>query len=69
MRDATYAETERTVREKVTLLSDGGVEAAHAKGEFLGFDRTAAAQAKSAGEIAAAAKDWGQNAPSPWSPC
>ena len=61
LRDATYEETELTVREKVTLLSDGVVEAANAKGELFGFDRTAAAQAKSAAAIVEAAKAWGQN--------
>ena len=61
VRDVTYEETELTVREKVTLLSDGVVEAANPKGELFGFERTAAAQAKSAAEIAEAARAWGQN--------
>ncbi|MBI3207284.1 MAG: serine/threonine-protein phosphatase [Candidatus Solibacter usitatus] len=45
----------------MTLLSDGVVEAANAKGELFGFDRTAAISGKSANEIAEAAKAWGQN--------
>ena len=47
--------------EQLTIVSDGVVEAANAKGELFGFEGTAAAQAKSAAEIAAAAKAWGQN--------
>lgn len=44
----------------VMVLSDGVVEAANAAGELFGFDRTTAISGKSAEEIAAAAKTWGQ---------
>ena len=44
-----------------TLLSDGVIEAANAKGELFGFDRTRDISGKSASEIAEAAKAWGQN--------
>jgi serine phosphatase RsbU (regulator of sigma subunit) len=45
----------------VTLVTDGVVEAENAAGELFGFERTRAISGKSAGEIAAAAKAWGQN--------
>ena len=38
---------------RLTLVSDGVVEAANAKGELFGFDRTR--------EISTAAQAWGQN--------
>ena len=44
-----------------TFVSDGVVEAAGAKGELFGFERTRAISGKSAQEIAEAAKAWGQN--------
>ena len=47
--------------DRFTFLSDGVVEAANAQGELFGFDRTREISGKSAGEIAAAAKAWGQN--------
>ena len=46
---------------QITLVSDGVVEAANRKNELFGFDRTREISTKSAGEIAAAAKAWGQN--------
>ena len=45
----------------LTLVSDGVVEAANAKGELFGFERTAAIATLSAGDIASAARAWGQN--------
>jgi len=58
-----YAETLACVAagETITLLTDGIVEAANPKGELFGFDRTREISGKSAAEIAAAAKGWGQN--------
>ncbi len=47
--------------DRFTFLSDGVVEAANPKGELFGFDRTREMSGKSAAEIAAAAKAWGQN--------
>jgi hypothetical protein len=47
--------------DSLTLLSDGVLEAADAKGELFGFDRTAAISTNSAREIAEAARVWGQN--------
>ncbi len=46
---------------RFTFVSDGVVEAANAKNELFGFERTREISGKSAGEIAAAAKAWGQN--------
>lgn len=45
----------------LTFLSDGVVEAADAKGQLFGFDRTRAISMQSASAIAAAAQQWGQN--------
>jgi serine phosphatase RsbU (regulator of sigma subunit) len=45
----------------LTFLSDGVVEAANAKGELFGFERTREISAKPAREIAEAARAWGQN--------
>lgn len=45
----------------LTFVSDGVVEAANAKGELFGFERTAAISEKPAAEIAEAARAWGQN--------
>ena len=56
----TYEEA-RLVGERFTLVSDGVVEAANAQGELFGFERTREISGKSAGEIADAAKAWGQN--------
>ena len=47
--------------EQLTLVSDGVVEAASGTGELFGFERTSEISSRSAGEIAAAAKAWGQN--------
>ncbi len=46
--------------ERFTFVSDGVVEAANAKGELFGFERTLDISSKSAQEIAEAAKAWGQ---------
>jgi serine phosphatase RsbU (regulator of sigma subunit) len=45
---------------QLTLLTDGVLEARDATGELFGFARTAAISAKSAGEVAQAAKAFGQ---------
>jgi hypothetical protein len=47
--------------QQFTFVTDGVVEAASADGELFGFDRTREISAKSAREIAQAAKHWGQN--------
>ena len=57
---STYTETEIQTTARITLLSDGVVEARNAKGELLGFDRMAALTAKPAAEIADTAQRWGQ---------
>ena len=61
--DAAYHEMELRLLpgSQITLVSDGVVEAANRKNELFGFDRTGEISTKSAGEIAAAAKTWGQN--------
>ena len=46
---------------QLTILSDGVLEAQNSKGELFGFDRTREVSRRSAGEIAAAARAWGQN--------
>ncbi len=46
---------------QMTLVSDGVVEAANEAGELFGFERTRAMSGRTAGEIVAAAKSWGQN--------
>jgi len=46
---------------QLTLMTDGVVEARDAKGELLGFERTAALTTKTATEIADAAQQWGQD--------
>ncbi len=61
IRDADYAEARMCVSGAVTFVSDGVVEAASATGELFGFDRTRAVAGNPAQEIAAAAKEWGQN--------
>jgi serine phosphatase RsbU (regulator of sigma subunit) len=43
------------------FASDGIIEAANTRGELFGFERTAALSRKAAGEVADAAKAWGQN--------
>ena len=47
--------------EQITLVSDGVLEAENREGELFGFERTREISGKSAQEIAAAAKAWGQN--------
>ena len=46
--------------DRMTLLSDGVVEARDARGDLFGFERTRAISAQSAGAIAAAALAYGQ---------
>jgi phosphoserine phosphatase RsbU/P len=60
--DAHWQETTRQLPlgAKVTLVSDGVVEAENAQRELFGFDRTREISGKSAQEIADAAKAWGQ---------
>jgi serine phosphatase RsbU (regulator of sigma subunit) len=59
----SYAETtiQLAPGDQITILSDGVVEAANSRKELFGFDRTRKLTTKSAAEIAAAAKSWGQN--------
>jgi len=45
----------------LAVVSDGVIEAANAKRELFGFDRTRDISTKPADEIAAAARAWGQN--------
>lgn len=60
-----YAET--AIRgERFTFVSDGVIEAANARGELFGFERTESASGGSAREIADAAKAWGRTMTSPW---
>jgi serine phosphatase RsbU (regulator of sigma subunit) len=47
--------------EALTFVTDGVVEAASAKGELFGFERTREISTRSAQEIAEAARAWGQN--------
>jgi phosphoserine phosphatase RsbU/P len=47
--------------QRLTFVSDGVVEAANARGELFGFERTAAISNHLAQEIADAAQSWGQN--------
>ena len=60
--DATYSET--TIRlapgDRLTILTDGVVEAQNATGELFGFDRTRIISTQSAEAIAAAAQTHGQ---------
>jgi phosphoserine phosphatase RsbU/P len=46
--------------ETLTFLSDGVIEARNSYGELFGFERTAAISTRSAGEIARAAQQFGQ---------
>jgi len=56
-----YEETAFRLDSELTLVSDGVIEAANAKGELFGFDRTTSVSRQSAREIAEAARAWGQN--------
>ena len=47
--------------QRLTLVSDGVLEAQSHRGELLGFDRTRQLSSQSAANIALAAKDFGQN--------
>lgn len=60
--DAAYTEHSFQLApgDRLTLLSDGVVEAQSRTGELFGFDRTRALSMKSAEEIASAALDFGQ---------
>ncbi len=61
--DVVYGEStmELAGGSSITFLSDGVVEAENAQRELFGFERTRETSGKTAGEIAAAAKAWGQN--------
>jgi len=59
--NATYSEREIEFDGQLTFVSDGVIEAANAKGELFGFDRTRAISSKPPAEIAEAARAWGQN--------
>ncbi len=61
--DATYAEGTFRVeqRARLTLVTDGVVEARAATGELLGFERTAELSIGTAEAIAEAAKAFGQD--------
>jgi hypothetical protein len=58
--EAEYAESHLSARQ-FTFVSDGVIEAANAKGELFGFDRTREISGAPAAAIAEAAKAWGQN--------
>jgi serine phosphatase RsbU (regulator of sigma subunit) len=62
-REAEYADTETNLppNQPLTFVSDGVIEAANAKNELFGFDRTQALSLRPAAEIAQAAQSWGQN--------
>jgi sigma-B regulation protein RsbU (phosphoserine phosphatase) len=61
--EVVYEETTITLAPggSLTFLSDGVVEASNAKDGMFGFDRTRKIGRKPAGEIAEAARAWGQN--------
>jgi serine phosphatase RsbU (regulator of sigma subunit) len=60
--DVEYGETviELEVGDRLTLLSDGVVEAMNAQHELFGFERTREISGQSASEIAGAAQAFGQ---------
>jgi phosphoserine phosphatase RsbU/P len=60
--DAVYEEVTLKLapNDRLTLLSDGVVEAQNPAGELFGFDRTAAISTQSADQIALAAQSFGQ---------
>lgn len=57
---APHGECSGSPRGRLTLLSDGVVEAQSPTGELFGFDRTAAISNQSAEAIAQAAQAFGQ---------
>ena len=59
-RGVEYAESVVT-GERFAFVSDGVVEATNTKGELFGFERTREISLRSAGDIAKAARAWGQN--------
>ena len=59
--DAEFAEQQVEACGQLTFISDGVLEAANGRGELYGFERTRAISTGSAGEIAEAARAWGQN--------
>jgi len=63
VRDASYKETRfhLTAGERLTLVSDGVLEAQSREGELFGFERTSAISCQPAAEIAGAARSFGQN--------
>ena len=60
--DATYEETHFKLAQgdKMTMISDGVLEARNAAGELFGFDRTRALSTQDASYIAHAAQEFGQ---------
>jgi serine phosphatase RsbU (regulator of sigma subunit) len=58
--EATYEESV-SQGTRITLVSDGVVEAENAQRQLFGFDRTREISMKPAQEMAEAAKAWGQN--------
>jgi phosphoserine phosphatase RsbU/P len=63
VKDVIYEETVHSVtpEDRLTFVSDGVVEAQNDDGELFGFERTRGVSARSAGAIAQAARDFGQN--------
>jgi serine phosphatase RsbU (regulator of sigma subunit) len=62
VRDGEYLESCcKLGTRKLTIVSDGVIEAARADGELFGFERTREISKRCAREIAEAAKAWGQN--------
>jgi sigma-B regulation protein RsbU (phosphoserine phosphatase) len=60
--DTVYAESTFILAEdtQLTLITDGVVEARDRNGELFGFERTSAISAQTAGSIAHAAQQFGQ---------
>ena len=63
LREAEYQESECRLPpgQQLLFVSDGVIEAANARGELFGFERTQQISRKLAEDIAAAAQAWGQN--------
>jgi serine phosphatase RsbU (regulator of sigma subunit) len=61
--EAVYRESRFDLKEneRLTLVTDGVVEARDKTGELFGFDRAAAMSKKPADDIAQAAEDFGQD--------